>query len=299
MERTISTEERIRRAEEIYARRKNANAGTSIPYARMNVTEKRRITPIKKMIIQIIICLIIYTSFYFIKNGDYIFSNQVIKEIESILEYDISFENLSSNLLNYINKMNNINPNIPEENKQNTNETENKKEDIVEGITEENNTQIDTLGATDVNYEQEVSSISQEEIDANYIKENCSLIKPLQGTITSRFGNRNPTVASVPKYHTGIDIAANVGTKIIASMEGEVILVSSKGDYGNHVKIKNGEVTTMYAHCSKIYINEGDKIKQGQEIAEVGATGNVTGPHLHFEIKRNNNLVDPDYILEF
>lgn len=68
---------------------------------------------------------------------------------------------------------------------------------------------------------------------------------------------------------------------------------------GNHVKIANGDVTTMYAHCNKIYVSKGDKIVQGQEIAEVGATGNVTGPHLHFEIKRNGSLVNPDYIIEF
>ncbi len=55
----------------------------------------------------------------------------------------------------------------------------------------------------------------------------------------------------------------------------------------------------MYAHCNKIYVSQGDHITQGQEIAEVGETGNVTGPHLHFEIRRNDNLVDPDEILEF
>ena len=55
----------------------------------------------------------------------------------------------------------------------------------------------------------------------------------------------------------------------------------------------------MYAHCSKIYVKEGDKISQGQEIAEVGDTGNVTGPHLHFEIRRNNEFVDPAYVIDF
>ena len=68
---------------------------------------------------------------------------------------------------------------------------------------------------------------------------------------------------------------------------------------GNHIKITNGEIDTIYAHCSKMYVNEGDKISQGQEIAEVGATGNVTGPHLHFEIRRNGKLINPEYILEF
>ena len=146
---------------------------------------------------------------------------------------------------------------------------------------------------------EESSSLSQMEIDAQYIKANCSIIKPLEGEITSRFGMRNPTVPTVPKYHTGIDIARVVGTVIISAIEGDVELVSSHGDYGNHIKITNGEVSTLYAHCSKIYVKQGDHIVQGQEIAEVGETGNVTGPHLHFEIRRNNQYVDPDLILQF
>ena len=135
--------------------------------------------------------------------------------------------------------------------------------------------------------------------DAEYIKENYSLIKPLEGEITSRYGIRNPKIETVPKYHTGIDIARVTGTTIIASMEGTVEKVSSEGDYGNHVKITNGEVSTLYAHCSKIYVTEGEYVSQGEQIAEVGATGNVTGPHLHFEIRRNNQYVDPDLIVEF
>ena len=82
-------------------------------------------------------------------------------------------------------------------------------------------------------------------------------------------------------------------------MEGKVVQVSSAGDYGKHLKIENGEIITLYAHCNKIYVKEGDEIKQGQEIAEVGATGNVTGPHLHFEIRKNNSLINPDDIIDF
>lgn len=56
---------------------------------------------------------------------------------------------------------------------------------------------------------------------------------------------------------------------------------------------------TLYAHCKTIYVKEGDKINQGQKIGEVGATGNATGPHLHFEIRKENRYVDPDLILKF
>lgn len=56
---------------------------------------------------------------------------------------------------------------------------------------------------------------------------------------------------------------------------------------------------TLYAHCKSIYVKEGDTIKQGQAIGQVGATGNVTGPHLHFEIRKDNRYVDPDLLIEF
>lgn len=241
MEKTITPEERIRRAEEIYARRKNENMDfKGSPYARVNVGEKRKASPIKKMLIQICICIVIYAVFFTLKNGDYISSGQFTNKIKSILEYDISFESLSTDIINYINQINNANATIPEENKMPENTIDKQQEEqntneLQEGLTEgvsTNEMPTGTLGVTDAPlYTEEISSISQEEIDANYINANYSFIKPLVGTITSRFGTRNPSTPTVPKYHTGIDIAANVGTKIIAAMDGEVTLVSSSGDY--------------------------------------------------------------------
>ena len=68
---------------------------------------------------------------------------------------------------------------------------------------------------------------------------------------------------------------------------------------GNHVKIENKDVATIYAHCKTIYVKEGEQISKGQEVGETGSTGNVTGPHLHFEIRRNDEYVDPDLVLNF
>ena len=71
------------------------------------------------------------------------------------------------------------------------------------------------------------------------------------------------------------------------------------GDLGNHFKIVNDNVTTVYAHCKTIYVKEGEPIAQGESIGEVGSTGNSTGPHLHFEIRKENRYVDPDLVLKF
>ena len=145
---------------------------------------------------------------------------------------------------------------------------------------------------------EETTELSQMEKDANYIKSTISFIKPVDGTISSMFGLRNPTTASVPKNHTGTDIAATTGTKIVSATDGTVIYTSLKGDFGNHIKIQINDVIILYAHCNKIYVNEGETIKQGQEIAEVGSTGNTTGPHLHFEVRYQDRYVDPQLILE-
>ena len=70
------------------------------------------------------------------------------------------------------------------------------------------------------------------------------------------------------------------------------------GDLGNHFTIVSDDVKTVYAHCKTIYVKEGDTITQGQEIAEVGSTGNTTGPHLHFEVRYQNRYVNPQLILD-
>lgn len=86
------------------------------------------------------------------------------------------------------------------------------------------------------------------QVDAEYIKQNCSIIKPLEGEITSRYGIRNPTVQTVPKYHTGIDIARTIGTVIVSAMEGTVELVSSQGDLRK--SRKNNKWRSVNSICS-------------------------------------------------
>ncbi len=302
IERALSQEEKIRRAEEIYNRRRNQN-GRREEYATLNLGEKREYGLFKRMTLQIIVCLMLYLAFCAVQNSNVIFSEQVINKTREIMSYDININQIRDVALDYINKLKNIGVIIPVENQetgeQKTEENINNQEQSQEfqGLLEQS---AQIVLEQETLYKEEASSISQIEEDADYIKQNYSFIRPIEGgTISSRFGSRNPTTPTVPKYHTGIDIAANTGTDIVAAMEGKVTQVSSVGDYGNHLRIKQGEITTLYAHCSKIYVKEGDTIKQGQKIAEVGATGNVTGAHLHFEIRRNNEFVDPDYVLEF
>lgn len=292
MERVLSPDEKIRRAEEIYLRR--VQNGTASRVTRVNVENKRKNTYIKKMCIQFVICLAIYIMFYSIKNSSEIIPQNITNKINEILHYDINIEALQGKINTYIIELNGKTENEKEEKK----EGENTLIQETLGVTEnlENNENSISDVTEEIQPVEEASSVDQMQIDAEYIKANYSFIKPLEGQITSRFGLRENVE---PKYHTGIDIAEDQGTIIYAAMEGTVELVSGEGSYGNHFKITNGEVTTLYAHCKTVYVKEGDYVKQGEKVAEVGETGNATGPHLHFEIIRNGELVNPDLVLEF
>lgn len=231
MERVLSQDERIRRAEEIYARKKMQTESRTRATVNVDAPKENRLT--KKLIIQFVLCLIIYTSFYAIKNIPNLVSQDVMYKISDILEYDINFQELYNNFNSYIQRKEEKTPK-PEENNTLVEETLSAT-DSGESIIEDDQTVTENeMKENQENAEEEPteesSSLSQMQIDAEYIKANYSMIKPLEGEITSRFGIRNPTVPTVPIYHTGIDIARVTGTVIIAAMEGEVELVSSEGD---------------------------------------------------------------------
>lgn len=125
-----------------------------------------------------------------------------------------------------------------------------------------------------------------------------SIIWPKKGTITSNFGQRESADSRVGKNHTGIDIAGEEGEDIVSAITGQVTLVSDEGDLGRHVKIKNDEYETVYAHCSQIYVEVNSQVKQGELIAAVGSTGNSTGNHLHFEVLKDGEYIDPLNVIE-
>lgn len=335
MEKSISQEERIRRAEEIYSRRRYNNKNGESLYRsgetrnRYQPQETRKIKGkmIDKMIIQMIICVIIYTCIYMLQYSNYLFSKDMVDKTKEVLSYDISIENLYnksneffSNLQKKFNwgvnneKNDNVNEEVQKENTEeantentNTNtengEANNENSENVENSeisqdtdneTNQNSEQLAVGGADETQQPEEEKS--QEEQDINYVKQNVSIIWPIKGVITSRFGNRTPTEI-VTANHKGLDIAGNMGDNIVSAMEGTVVQYSEEGDYGKHLRIQNGEVLTLYAHCSELLVQEGSTVKQGDVIAKVGATGRATGPHLHFEIRRNDRFINPELIL--
>ncbi len=276
----MSVEEKIRRAEEIYNRRN----GNSYIYSSYTPKEKKGPSLMSRMIKQIIICFIIYGIFYVVTNREYFLSQEFQTKAQEIASQNETLNNAYNWVMGYVQKYLNKNeenetPNQEENKQENTDSEENKTENNETEVNETSKEQDlqnnnENIGGSEENAQE--NEKTQEEKDVEKIKSTISFINPIEGRISSTFGWRTPTTSTVPRNHTGLDIAATTGTVIKSATDGKVTLVSSEGDFGKHYKIQIDDVTIIYAHCSKLYLNEGDTVYQGQEIAEVGSTGNST-----------------------
>ena len=269
MERIFDENEKLKRAEELYFRRNNKE---------MISSKNVHVKPNKvkgKFLFHILLMFNIALFVFVIQNKDYVFSKEFIVNVESYTSRVI--DEIKQKL--YIEEIN--------ENNSATNNTYN--ESIVSN---------DGLEDVIINQPTE-SSLSLMEDDVKNLKLIYKFTNPIAGVVSSEFGSRESKYQNVKGYHTGIDIAAETGTPIVASMEGIVEEVSSQGDYGKHIKIRCNNVITLYAHCSEIFVKKGQIVGLGQKIAAVGNTGNSTGPHLHFEIRIDDRFVDPGKVIKF
>jgi murein DD-endopeptidase MepM/ murein hydrolase activator NlpD len=117
---------------------------------------------------------------------------------------------------------------------------------------------------------------------------------PVRGPITSRFGARRDPWDDEPSHHFGIDIRARYGMPVTASGDGRVIFAGRDAGYGRLVIVDHGgDIDTFYAHLSAIYVREGQRIRRGEPIGAVGASGRATGTHLHYEVRVAGSPVDP------
>lgn len=117
--------------------------------------------------------------------------------------------------------------------------------------------------------------------------------------VSSPFGYREHPISHQKSFHTGIDLAAPTGTPIHAAFYGVVQTVSESKTRGKYLVLTHGNgLETIYCHCDEILAVEGEKVNSGDQIALVGATGQTTGPHLHFEVKLNDCFYNPDWFLK-
>ena len=123
---------------------------------------------------------------------------------------------------------------------------------------------------------------------------------PFSGAITSEFGHReNPFGGSEIETHKGLDIKGPIGGMVKAVAKGEVEFAGLKGGFGNCIILKHGNgFETLYGHLSKIFVSVGQTIDIGQQIGLIGSTGRSTGPHLHYEVHRNGQKINPEDFLK-
>lgn len=122
---------------------------------------------------------------------------------------------------------------------------------------------------------------------------------PALGWVSSPFGWREHPVDGGEKFHNGVDLAVNTGTAVGAFADGVVDYIGDSPVYGLYLQIKHaGGLTSFYAHCSELCVQQGQTVTAGETVALSGDTGNSTGPHLHFEMKLDGTLLNPLYYIE-
>ena len=136
-------------------------------------------------------------------------------------------------------------------------------------------------------------------ISSTQFKSNFKFLKPVDGLISSRYGKKRYINGLPRSPHLALDIAAPTGTKIISPEFGKIILVGDFFYSGNYVVVDHGYgLITSYSHLSKVAVKEGQLIDKGQKIGEVGSTGRVTGPHLHWTVYLNQIRINPEILID-
>jgi murein DD-endopeptidase MepM/ murein hydrolase activator NlpD len=139
-----------------------------------------------------------------------------------------------------------------------------------------------------------VSSMTVSREDTMEGRREVAYQMPVSGRLSSGFGNRYHPIDKKTKFHSGLDLAVPTGTRVNAAAEGVVEFAGWNGGYGNLVVLRHPDGRqTRYGHLHKIMVSEGEKVSKGQQFAISGSTGKSTGPHLHFEVRENGQVVNP------
>lgn len=159
---------------------------------------------------------------------------------------------------------------------------------------------IQSLSLKAENLDQQLSSLSAFYENQAVRLASMPTIWPTRGYLSAHFGMRDDPFTGQRQFHPGIDVSTDTGTPIVAPADGVVLRTAQEGNGGKTLIISHGYgITTVFLHLNKFLVKPGHKVKRGDVIGEVGRTGRVTGPHLHYEVRINNKSVNPrEYILE-
>lgn len=259
-----------------------ARCRTASPYRQRSIPSENKTLPkfLVKLFRQVIACMLLYIAIFLASDIEVVNSSAVWQQFVGVFNSDMDFNKVKENVVSAFAY---IQSKLPE---------------YMEAINETYGNVESEEKATEE--ETKSNQITPEEMkaEADKILLATTVIRPVAGVATSRFGTRVSPTTGKEELHTGVDLDCEIGTEVKSAIQGTVLEVkTSNVSLGNFVRIKNADIIMTYAHCSEILVNEGDKVSQGDVIAYSGDTGNVTGAHLHFEVTKAGNYIDPGYLL--
>ena len=230
---------------------------------------------VKKIIKQLIICAAIFVIYLTMKNVNSPYTKILTDKTSETLRNDTNVSSAVLGVKEFFSSLNITNEKL--------------KSVFNNQITEVNGNETSIIPA----------DIKNKIFDANLIKDKGFAL-PVNGVITSVFGFRVNPITKVNEFHEGVDIDAKIGEDIKATMDGIVLEARNNQSLGNYVKLKHSDdITSIYAHSSSLMVKEGQLVSKGEVIAKAGSTGLSEGPHLHFELRKGDKIINPLSILNF
>ena len=258
---------------------------------------------LKITVIQLTVALILFGVIFFISKTNSTLFAELSRQLDELLEEDFDYNDFvpfdTDDVFGLFGKEESTAEESTSENLQTESESESvwgleestysEDEDVTKAEEE-----LSASGGEDLSVDEGLEIMNFEK----YSSSECA-VYPVNGTVTSEFGYRTHPIYGTQGLHSGKDIAADEGTNIYCALDGTVLETGVGEKSGNYIKVEHeGGVITLYAHCKEILVSEGIRVRKGEKIALVGATGLVTGPHLHFEVIINSEKCDPDFLLE-
>ena len=257
----------------------------SIPARRRSRYGKEKSGLPRLMVRQLAVCLLIFFVILLIKNIDTPFTNYITGKVQYVLEQEIELDSIFKSMDNALGKLKN--DSVPDNGEKDQTENVNTSELPIDNSSGK-------LTSDDSMPETSVLSASTEDVTDFII----NMTTPVNGVLSSPFGERKDPITKALKIHEGIDVEAVKGENILAALDGTVVDTGSSPSYGKYLRIRHGNgFETVYAHCSAVSVLQGQKIAQGDVVAKVGNTGASVGTHLHFEVWKDGKAVNPlEYI---
>jgi len=253
----------------------------SIPARRRSRYGKEKSGLPRLMVRQLAVCLFIFLVIFLVKSIDTPFTNYITGKVKYVLEQEIELDSIFKTVDNALGKLKN--DSVPDNGKKDQTDNVNTSQLPI-------NNSSGKLTKGDSLPETSVLSASTDDLN-DYI---VNMTTPVNGVLSSPFGERTDPITKALKIHEGIDVEAAKGADILAAMEGTVVDTGSSPSYGKYLRIRHGNgFETVYAHCSVVSVVQGQKIAQGAVIAKVGNTGASVGTHLHFEVWKDGKAVNP------